>query len=96
MNTTFCMAPWVNVGVLPNGEYTLCCLSINYEFEEGEKDPYLHSREFYGIDKENKLFLGSLHDNTLEEIWNNDRMRDIRIKMLKGEPVGSCGGMLLF
>ena len=90
MNTTFCMAPWVNVGVLPNGEYTLCCLSINYEFEEGEKDPYLHSREFYGIDKENKLFLGSLHDNTLEEIWNNDRMRDIRIKMLKGEPVGNC------
>jgi len=84
------MAPWVNVGVLPNGEYTLCCLSINHEFEEGEKDPYLHSREFYGVYKENKLFLGSLHDNTLEEIWNNDRMKDIRIKMIKGEPVGNC------
>lgn len=88
MNTTFCMAPWVNIGVNPNGEYTLCCVSINAEDED--KDPFLDQREFCEGDKENKLYIGSLHDNTLEEIWNNDKMRDIRIKMLKGEPVGNC------
>ena len=88
MNTTFCMAPWVNIGVVPNGEYTLCCVSKNYEVED--KDPFLDQRELYGSDKENELYIGSLHDNTLEEIWNNDKMRDIRIKMLKGEPIGNC------
>ncbi len=88
MNTTFCMAPWVNIGVVPNGEYTLCCVSTTYE--GGDVDPVLNQREFYKSDKENELYLGSLHDNTLEEIWNNDKMRDIRIKMLKGEHVGNC------
>ena len=86
MNTTFCMAPWVNIGVVPNGEYTLCCVSQHYEFEPED----LNQREFNESDKENKLYVGSLHDNTLEEIWNNDKMKDIRIKMLKGETVGSC------
>ena len=91
INTTFCMAPWVNIGVNPNGEYTMCCFSKNYEEEEGvEKDPFLDQREFFEIDEENKLFLGSVHDNTLEEIWNNDAMRNIRLKMLKGEPVENC------
>ena len=91
MNTTFCMAPWVNIGVNPNGEYTMCCLSKNYEEKEGdERNPFLDQREFFEIDKENKLYLGSTHDNTLEEIWNNDAMRNIRLKMMKGEPVGNC------
>ena len=47
-----------------------------------------NQRVVYETNKENKLYIGSLHDNTLEEIWNNDRMKDIRIKMLKGEPIG--------
>ena len=62
MNTTFCVAPWVNIGVVPNGEYTLCCVSKNYEVED--KDPFLDQRELYGSDKENELCIGSLHDNT--------------------------------
>ena len=84
------MAPWVNIGVIPNGEYALCCVSQHYEFEPEVEDSYLNQREFHESDKENKLYVGSLHDNTLEEIWNNDKMKDIRIKMLKGETVGSC------
>ena len=89
MNTTFCMAPWVNIGVNPNGEYNLCCVVNNSESPMGV-DPYLEQREFTDIDREDNLYVGSLQDNTLEEIWNNDKMRDIRIKMLKGKPVGNC------
>ena len=89
MNTTFCMAPWVNIGVNPNGDYALCCVSTQYENEE--KDPYLNQRQFHESEKEeNKFYIGSVHDNTLEEIWNSDSMKNIRIKMLKGEPVGNC------
>ena len=73
------MAPWVNIGVVPNGEYTLCCVSQIMNMKEERKQILLSdSREFHEIDKEDKLYLGSLHDNTLEEIWNNDKMRDIR------------------
>ena len=91
MNTTFCMAPWVNIGVIPNGDYALCCVSTNVEYKPAETDPYLDHREFHESDKGSELYIGSLQDNTLNEIWNNDKMRDIRIKMLKGEPVGNCG-----
>ena len=91
MNTTFCMAPWVNIGVNPNGDYTLCCVSL--EFDESDlsvENPYGQQLEFFDSDKESDLYIGSVHDNTLEEIWNSENMKSIRIKMLKGEPVGNC------
>ncbi len=48
MNTTFCMAPWVNIGVNPNGEYTMCCLSKNYEEKEGdERNPFFGSKRIF-------------------------------------------------
>ena len=34
--------------------------------------------------------LGSLKENTLAEIWNNDSMKDVRLKMLSGEKVPGC------
>jgi radical SAM protein with 4Fe4S-binding SPASM domain len=34
--------------------------------------------------------IGNLKDNTLEEIWNNDTMRDIRRHMLQGKKHHSC------
>ena len=85
------MAPWVNIGVNPNGDYTLCCVSL--EFDESYpsvENPYGQQLEFFDSDKESDLYIGSVHDNTLEEIWNSENMKSIRIKMLKGEPVGSC------
>ena len=69
MNTTFCMAPWVNIGVNPNGDYTLCCVSL--EFDESDlsvENPYGQQLEFFDSDKESDLYIGSVHDNTLKEI----------------------------
>lgn len=85
------MAPWVNIGVNPNGDYTLCCVSL--EFDESDlsvENPYGQQLEFFDSDKESDLYIGSVHDNTLKEIWNSENMKSIRIKMLKGEPVGNC------
>ena len=87
------MAPWVNIGVKPNGDCALCCVSVHSESDSLDfsvENPMEYQRGIFEIDKEDKLHIGSVHDNTLEEIWNNDKMRSIRIKMLKGEPVGSC------
>jgi glutamate-1-semialdehyde 2,1-aminomutase len=32
----------------------------------------------------------SVYEQTVEEIWNSDEMRDIRRKMVEGEPVAGC------
>ena len=34
--------------------------------------------------------LGNVNDNTLEEIWNSTNMKNIRMKMLKGEKIKEC------
>jgi radical SAM protein with 4Fe4S-binding SPASM domain len=34
--------------------------------------------------------VGNMKDNTLEEIWNNDKMKDIRKKMLEGKKHSNC------
>lgn len=88
MNTSFCMAPWINVGVVPNGQYCLCCVSN--DSSEILKDELNPQREVYKANTEDELYIGSLHDNSLEEIWNSDKMKNIRIKMLKGEYVKQC------
>ena len=92
MNTTFCMAPWVNIGIVPSGNFSLCCVSIQEDRDMSNKveNPYEHQRKIFEVDTEDELHIGSIHDNTLEEIWNNDKMKTIRLKMLKGEPILNC------
>jgi MoaA/NifB/PqqE/SkfB family radical SAM enzyme len=34
--------------------------------------------------------IGNINDSSLPEIWNGDKLRDVRKKMLKGEEVKSC------
>lgn len=34
--------------------------------------------------------VGNINENTLEEIWNSDKMKDARLKMLNGEEIESC------
>ena len=34
--------------------------------------------------------IGNLNDNDLETLWNSDYMKNIRLKMLKGEKVDNC------
>jgi radical SAM protein with 4Fe4S-binding SPASM domain len=34
--------------------------------------------------------VGNINENTLEEIWNSQKMKDARLKMINGEEVESC------
>ena len=34
--------------------------------------------------------VGNVNDQTLEEIWNNDKMKQTRTGMLSGEKISSC------
>lgn len=34
--------------------------------------------------------LGNVHKKPLKEIWNDDAFKEIRLKMLNGEPVDAC------
>ena len=90
MNTTFCMAPWVNVGVFPNGHYSMCCSFIDSTKQSEDVSNLQNQRVVYGTDTEDEFYIGSIHNNSLEEIWNNDKMKNIRIKMLKGEYLKQC------
>jgi organic radical activating enzyme len=40
---------------------------------------------------EHKQQLGSLKENTLKEIWNNDATKEMRLKFLNGEEDPNCG-----
>ena len=84
------MAPWVNVGVFPNGHYSMCCSFIDSTKQSEDVSNLQNQRVVYGTDKEDKFYIGSIHNNSLEEIWNNDKMKNIRIKMLKGEYLKQC------
>jgi MoaA/NifB/PqqE/SkfB family radical SAM enzyme len=39
---------------------------------------------------DHKEYIGDCHKNTLKEIWNNDRMKQIRVDMLTDIPVAGC------
>jgi MoaA/NifB/PqqE/SkfB family radical SAM enzyme len=39
---------------------------------------------------DHKEYIGDCHKNTLKEIWNNDRMKQIRLDMLNDTPIAGC------
>ena len=84
------MAPWVNVGVFPNGDYSMCCSFIDSTKQSEDVSNLQNQRVVYETNTEDEFYIGSLHNNSLEEIWNNDKMKNIRIKMLKGEYLKQC------
>ena len=64
------MAPWVNIGIVPSGNFSLCCVSIQSDCDMSTKveNPYEHQRKIFEVDKEDEFHIGSINDNTLEEI----------------------------
>lgn len=92
-NKTFCMAPWVHMNVAPNGDVYPCCLmpivdedpSVDYTKENPltilASDCDGDSRDFR---------IGSLMNESLEEIWNNENMRELRRNMMCGKKSNFC------
>jgi MoaA/NifB/PqqE/SkfB family radical SAM enzyme len=67
---TFCVLPWIHSFVNSNGAYQICCLSE--EYHQGIPDI---DGNFYNIQSR----------PSLTEVMNAPMMKELRLKMLKGE-----------
>jgi len=88
-NKTFCMAPWTHTYISPQSERRLCCASreehsFQKQYIDSSNDPK------YGETKESKTALSDYHPVSLKEHWNSSYMRDIRVKLMKGEEIPQC------
>ena len=79
-NKTFCMAPWTHTYLSPQMERRLCCSSR--ESSENFKQ-YIDTIDPRGHN--DKLNL-----RTLEQHWNSDYMKSVRLKLLAGEEIPQC------
>lgn len=101
-NKTFCMAPWVHMNIAPNGDVYPCCLmplehpdNEEVQQESGEICPITKETALEIISTEcngdSRTFgMGSLMNESLKEIWNNEKMRELRRNMLCGKKSEYC------
>lgn len=93
-NKTFCMAPWVHMNVGPNGDVYPCCLMpiCNTDSDDNTekfKTPLeIISSECSGDPREFRM--GSLMNESLKDIWNNEKMRELRRNMMTGKKSTYC------
>jgi len=82
MSDTFCPLPWIHLATRPNGEVRVCCTAnASGAGTIDEKEAGLVTRD--GINM-------NLVTNTLDEIWNSDYMKTIRLQMINGKIPTSC------
>jgi MoaA/NifB/PqqE/SkfB family radical SAM enzyme len=82
MSNTICALPWIHLATRPNGDVRLCCTAN--ASGAGDVD-----EKVIGLVKKNGISL-NLRNNSLEEIWNSDQMKQTRLTMLRGEIPDSC------
>ena len=76
INKTFCALPWVHVAVKTSGRFRLCCNQSTLP-KDIEIGGYLKGK--------------SATDTPVEVMWNSKSYRELRKRMIKGEPSGPCG-----
>src|SRR3989344_3544140 len=75
---SLCVVPWTHTFISPQSERRLCCASR-------EKSSYIQQY----IDQPGQS--GVKYDpKTLDEHWNSEYMRNIRLRMLRGEKISEC------
>ena len=79
-NATFCMAPWTHTYLSPQLERRLCCSSR--ESAENFKQ-YIDTYDPKGGNDKINL-------TTLDEHWNSDYMKSVRLKLMAGEEIPQC------
>jgi len=82
-NKTFCMAPWTHTYLSPQIERRLCCSSRenSHNFKQ-----YIDT---IPMDEKNRP-TGEINLTTLEQHWNSDYMKSVRLKLLAGEEIPQC------
>ena len=79
---TFCPLPWIHIATRPNGDVRLCCTS-------NASGAGMIDDKRAGLIKKDGIEM-NLRDNTVEEIWNSDFMKETRLDMLNDIIPTSC------
>jgi len=74
---TLCMAPFVHTYLSPQTERRMCCAS---------REPAQNFEQYI----DTKAGSGTYIPITLDEHWNSEHMRSVRLRMLRGETLPEC------
>jgi hypothetical protein len=74
---TMCLAPWTHTYLSPQTERRMCCAS---------REPAQSFKQY--IDTETGT--GEYTPQTLEQWWNGEHMRNVRVRMMAGETLPEC------
>jgi hypothetical protein len=82
LSKTFCALPWIHLATRPNGDVRVCCTAnASGAGHDDDKTAGL-------IKNEGKIL--NLLDHSVEEIWNSDDMKQIRLQMLNDKIPRTC------
>lgn len=87
VSNTFCALPWIHLSTRPNGHMRLCC-TANASSADATNDKKYGGE--VGILKNDNGKPANLNTTDLEQAWNNQYMRNVRIKMLNNEIPAAC------
>ena len=79
-NRTFCMAPWTHTYLSPQMERRLCCSSRE---ESTNFKQYIDTFDIKGHND-------TINLSSLEEHWNSEYMKTVRLKLMAGEEIPQC------
>lgn len=74
---TLCMAPWTHTYLSPQGERRMCCAS---------REPAQNFQQYI----DTKAGSGNFVPITLDEHWNSEHMKSVRVRMMAGETLPEC------
>jgi organic radical activating enzyme len=74
---TLCMAPWTHTYLSPQTERRMCCAS---------REPAQSFQQYIDTDEGTGVY----NPQTLEQWWNGEHMRDVRVRMMRGETLPEC------
>ena len=75
--STLCLAPWTHTYLSPQTERRMCCAS---------REPAQNFTQYI----DTKSGTGTYIPITLEQHWNSDHMKSVRLRMLAGETLPEC------
>lgn len=72
-----CLAPWLHTYISPQSERRMCCAS---------REPAQNFKQYI----DTKGADGQYNPITIQEHWNSDHMKDVRVRMMAGEQLPEC------
>jgi hypothetical protein len=84
---TFCALPWIHLSTRPNGHMRLCC-TANASSADANNDKKYGGE--VGILKNDNGKPANLNTTELEQAWNNQYMKSVRVQMLNNEIPVAC------